>query len=52
MSIIKGMARANVKLLQLVQQGYRIEGSTEVEAEMCVERMIHDHSINGIIILR
>lgn len=44
MSVIKGIAKANLKLVELVQKGYVIHGKTVEEQMMNFERIISDHS--------
>ncbi|CAD8175141.1 unnamed protein product [Paramecium pentaurelia] len=44
MSVIKGIARANLKLVELVQKGYIIHGQTLEEQMMNFERIISDHN--------
>ncbi|CAK56871.1 unnamed protein product (macronuclear) [Paramecium tetraurelia] len=44
MSVIKGIARANLKLVELVQTGYIIHGKSVEERMMNFDRIISEHN--------
>ncbi|CAD8084869.1 unnamed protein product [Paramecium sonneborni] len=44
MSGIKGIARANLKLVELVQRGFSIQGKSTEEQMMNFQRIISEHN--------